>query len=74
MDLLKDKKYVPETDQTINHLAQDIEGAFDAIAGLVSIGEDYDFMDLLNDHGYVPANDNIGAASNDNQDIELIAS
>jgi len=65
MDLLKDYNYVPETDHYQNSILDDIEDAFAPIANIFKAGtEDYDFMDLLNDKGYVPIY--YRAASNDN--------
>ena len=71
MDLLRDKKYVPETDHVGNELIHDIESLFDQLADIVTDSSaDYDFMDLLNDKGYVPAQNSwTQFASNDNSVI-----
>lgn len=68
MDLLKDKKYVPETDVIETTYAQEINEMIDSVSAFVrGRTEDYDFMDLLGDKGYRSVNDNWVKAHNDNQ-------
>ncbi|MBT5185921.1 MAG: hypothetical protein HOM01_03880, partial [Kordiimonadaceae bacterium] len=51
------------------------ENAFQAISDFVNFDEaDNDFMDLLNDKGYVPAaNDFLLVAANDNTALQQVA-
>ncbi|MCC3861355.1 hypothetical protein [Pseudemcibacter aquimaris] len=76
MDLLKDKKYVPEADVTETTYTQDINEMIDTVSAFVkSRTEDYDFMDLLGDKGYQSVNDNwVKSHSNDNQSTLEVAS
>lgn len=76
MDLLKDYNYVPETVQSENNFLAKATTFIALVTGIVkSKTEDYDFMDLLGDNGYVPVNDNwIKSHTNDNAKLVNIAS
>jgi len=68
MDLLKEYDYVPETDHNETSIFDNFESFFAPITDFVKASADeYDFMDLLNDKGYVTANSaDALVASNDN--------
>ena len=55
MDLLKDYNYVPETEKSAIEFPENISALVEYFTDLIkSRTEDYDFMDLLSDNGYVP--------------------
>ena len=73
MDLLKDYNYVPETVQSENNFLSKAKTFIALVTGIVkSRTEDYDFMDLLGDNGYVPVNDN-WAKSHTNDNVKLVS-
>ena len=76
MDLLKDKRHVPEIDHSNTQIMLEIENAFETISDFALFDTaSNDFMDLLNDKGYVPtANDFLPIAANDNYSIMRNAS
>jgi len=76
MDLLKEYNYVPETEKNEIEFPENIAALVAYFTDLVkSRTEDYDFLDLLDDKGYVPVNDNwIKSYINDNDEINKIAS
>lgn len=70
MDLLKDHNYVPTNVVEEISIVDEIERSLNNIADFFDANTvDYDFMDLLNDKGYVPANNGAFYASNDNDTI-----
>jgi hypothetical protein len=84
MDLLKAYNCVPASDQNEVTLEDNINGLIeDEISNLInsvtsfvkSSSQDYDFLDLLKDNGYVSVNDNwVKSYSNDNQPAIEVAS
>jgi hypothetical protein len=77
MDLLKDYNYVPETDHYETSFIDYIEESFSPLTNFFKAGtEDYDFMDLLHDKGYIPtpSNNSVWIASNDNDIVIQVAS
>ena len=84
MDLLKDYNYVPASDQNEVTLEDNINGLIEneintiisTVTSFVkSNTQDYDFMDLLKDNGYVSVNDNwVKSYSNDNDVAIVVAS
>ncbi|MFC7049053.1 hypothetical protein [Emcibacter nanhaiensis] len=73
MDLLKDKKLVPVTDQIDATLTEKVAAIMSRLTGRINdsvVVADYDFMDLLQEKGYVPA----GEPANDNIAVVNVAS
>tara|TARA_R110002073_G_scaffold13072_15_gene56231 strand:- start:190 stop:396 length:207 start_codon:yes stop_codon:yes gene_type:complete len=61
MDLLKDKGFAPQTDVTSLELVSVFNGLLGKLSSQVEqTTADYDFMDLMQDKGFVPtpSNDN----------------
>ena len=76
MDLLMDYNYIPATDKKENQFLLTLKNVIKNIAFIVKDKtEDYDFMDLLSNNGYVPVYDNwLKTYSNDNEKSSKIAS
>ena len=76
MDLLKDYNYVPEAEKSAIEFPENVSALVEYFTDLIkNKTEDYDFMSLLGDKGYVPVNDNwTKSYVNDNSKIEKIAS
>ncbi|MDG1708234.1 MAG: hypothetical protein P8H03_05695 [Emcibacteraceae bacterium] len=81
---MKDYNYVPASDQNEVTLEDNINGLIEneintiisTVTSFVkSNTQDYDFMDLLKDNGYVSVNDNwVKSYSNDNDVAIVVAS
>ncbi len=66
MDLLKDKGIAPQTDVKINKVVSILNGMVSALSLKIERSADqYDFMDLMRDNGYVPV------PVNDNEEISI---
>ena len=75
IDLLKDYNYVPEAEKSAIEFPENVAALVEFFTDLVkSRTNDYDFMDLLGDNGYVPVNDNwVKSIKDNNKEIIEIA-